>query len=41
MATYLITGANGGIGREYCRQLKQRGDEVIAVCRSSSPELDQ
>ncbi|ACB51650.1 short-chain dehydrogenase/reductase (SDR) superfamily protein [Crocosphaera subtropica ATCC 51142] len=39
MGTYLITGANRGIGLEYCRQLKQRGDEVIAVCRSVSEEL--
>ncbi|MEM9816083.1 MAG: SDR family oxidoreductase [Cyanobacteria bacterium P01_D01_bin.6] len=40
MATYLVTGANRGIGLEYCRQLQQRGDDVIAVCRSSSDELD-
>ena len=39
MATYLVTGANRGIGLEYCRQLKARGDQVIAVCRQSSPEL--
>ena len=39
MATYLVTGANRGIGLEYCRQLKQRGDDVIAVCRSASEEL--
>lgn len=39
MATYLVTGTNRGIGLEYCRQLKQRGDEVIAVCRSISDEL--
>ncbi|MGB3402880.1 MAG: SDR family oxidoreductase [Microcoleaceae cyanobacterium] len=39
MATYLITGANRGIGLEYCRQLQQRGDRVIAVCRSVSDEL--
>lgn len=39
MATYLVTGANRGIGLEYCRQLQQRGDDVIAVCRSASDEL--
>lgn len=39
MGTYLITGTNRGIGLEYCRQLKQRGDDVIAVCREVSPEL--
>lgn len=39
MATYLVTGANRGIGLEYCRQLKERGDNVIAVCRSVSDEL--
>lgn len=39
MATYLVTGANRGIGLEYCRQLKQRGDTVIAVCRQPSDEL--
>jgi NAD(P)-dependent dehydrogenase (short-subunit alcohol dehydrogenase family) len=40
MGTYLVTGANRGIGLEYCRQLKDRGDEVIAVCRSASDELN-
>ena len=39
MSTYLVTGANRGIGLEYCRQLKERGDNVIAVCRSASDEL--
>ena len=40
MTTYLITGCNRGIGLECCRQLNERGDEVIATCRSSSEELD-
>ncbi len=40
MTTYLITGSNRGIGLEYCRQLKARGNEVIATCRSSSSELE-
>ena len=41
MATYLITGSNRGIGLEYCRQLKERGDKVIATCRNLSSELGQ
>ena len=40
MQTVLVTGANRGIGLEYCRQLHQRGEQVIAVCRNSSAELD-
>ena len=40
LATYLITGSNRGIGLEYCKQLSQRGEKVIAVCRKSSHELD-
>ena len=48
MGTYLITGANRGIGLEYCRQIKERAarqgrsqaDQVIAVCRSASDELN-
>ena len=39
MSTYLITGANRGIGLEFCRQLKNSGHEVIAICREKSPEL--
>jgi NAD(P)-dependent dehydrogenase (short-subunit alcohol dehydrogenase family) len=40
MATALITGANRGIGLALCRLLAARGDEAIAACRSSSPELE-
>nr|WP_317266701.1 SDR family NAD(P)-dependent oxidoreductase [Arthrospira sp. SH-MAG29] len=41
MTTYLVTGATGGIGLEFCRQLCDRQETVIAVCRHSSPELEQ
>lgn len=41
MASILITGANRGIGLELCRQLKDRGDDVIAVCRHPSPALEE
>lgn len=41
MATYLVTGANRGIGYEYCRQLLTQGNRVIAVCRTASEELKQ
>ena len=37
----LVTGGNRGIGLELCRQLAARGDQVIATCRRSSPELDR
>jgi NAD(P)-dependent dehydrogenase (short-subunit alcohol dehydrogenase family) len=40
MSNFLVTGANRGIGLEYCRQLQARGDQVIAVCRTPSPELE-
>ena len=40
MATIVITGANRGIGLELSRQLTERGDDVIALCRSTSPELE-
>lgn len=40
MATVLVTGANRGIGLEYCRQLQERGDQVVAVCRQATSELE-
>lgn len=39
MATVLVTGANKGIGLEFCRQLLARGDRVVATCRRASPGL--
>ncbi|WP_413440384.1 SDR family oxidoreductase [Synechococcus sp. MIT S1220] len=41
MSVFLVTGANRGIGLEYCRQLKSRGDTVIAVCRETSADLGE
>ena len=39
MSTYLITGANRGIGFEMTRLLLKRGDQVIAACRKASSQL--
>ncbi len=39
MATILVTGASRGIGLQLCQQLRARGDDVIAVCRTPSAEL--
>lgn len=37
--TALVTGAGRGIGLELTRQLAQRGEHVVAVCRKPSAEL--
>lgn len=39
MALSIVTGANRGIGLALCRVLAQRGANVLAACRTSSPEL--
>lgn len=36
----LVTGAARGLGLGLCQTLVERGDEVLAVCRTSSPALD-
>jgi NAD(P)-dependent dehydrogenase (short-subunit alcohol dehydrogenase family) len=36
----LVTGANKGIGLGIVAAFAERGDEVYAVCRTTSPELD-
>ena len=33
MATMLITGANRGLGLDFCRQYAQDNWQVIACCR--------
>ena len=35
-----ITGANRGIGLALAEELVQRGGKLVAICRSSSPQLD-
>jgi NAD(P)-dependent dehydrogenase (short-subunit alcohol dehydrogenase family) len=37
----LITGANRGIGLALCQVLRGRGDDVIAVCRQASSDVER
>jgi NAD(P)-dependent dehydrogenase (short-subunit alcohol dehydrogenase family) len=39
--TFVVTGANRGIGLELCKQIAARGERPVAVCRKSSPELEE
>ena len=41
MATVCITGANRGIGLEMARQFSERGDQVVAACRTASEQLQR
>ncbi|MEM7620978.1 MAG: SDR family oxidoreductase [Pseudomonadota bacterium] len=41
MTLVAITGANKGIGLEMTKQFLERGDDVIAMCRTTSDALQQ
>ena len=41
MSLWVIVGASRGIGLEMARQLRARGEEVIATTRAPSPALEQ
>ena len=41
MTLTVVIGANRGIGLEMTRLFAARGDDVVAVCRDTSPELEQ
>jgi NAD(P)-dependent dehydrogenase (short-subunit alcohol dehydrogenase family) len=40
MTTVLITGANRGLGLEFCRQYAEQGWHVIACCRNPDDAFD-
>jgi NAD(P)-dependent dehydrogenase (short-subunit alcohol dehydrogenase family) len=39
MSLAVVTGANRGIGLALVQALRQRGQQVVAACRSKSPDL--
>jgi NAD(P)-dependent dehydrogenase (short-subunit alcohol dehydrogenase family) len=39
MATWLVTGADRGIGASICEQIGARGDTALAACLGDAPEL--
>lgn len=41
MKTVLITGANRGIGLALCKRYLSQGWNVIGVCRTASPDLNE
>jgi len=40
VSNILISGCNRGIGLQLAKQLKDRGDNVVGVCRTNSTALD-
>lgn len=41
MKTAVITGANRGIGLALAQQLSEKGWDIIAICRSETPEIEE